>query len=109
MTDVPAAVELPPDLEVVRTTKVFDRLTAPNGLLRAHALASEVWARLVVETGTVEFVFEDLPADVRTIGPGGHQIVPPARRHHITPDDDATFYLEFHRAPHDPTDDGSAW
>jgi tellurite resistance-related uncharacterized protein len=95
---------------VVRTTVVFDRVTAPHGLLRAHSLASEVWARLVVESGTVEFVFEDLPADVRTIGAGDDQVIPPVRSHHISPHGDATFYLEFHRAPHDPADgDRASW
>jgi len=101
MTDLPAAVEMPAGLEVVRTTVVFDRVTAPHGLLRAHSLAPEVWARLVVETGTVEFVFEDRPADVRALAPGEHQVVPPVRPHHIIPDEEATFFLEFYRAPHD--------
>ena len=70
---------------------------------------AEVWARLVVESGTVEFVFEDMPADARTIEAGDHQVVPPVRRHHITPDEDATFYLEFHRAPHDSADPEPPW
>jgi tellurite resistance-related uncharacterized protein len=105
VTDVPAAVEMPPGLEVVRTTVVFDRVTAPHGLLRAHSLAPEVWARLVVETGTVEFVFEDRPNDPHTLVAGEHQVVPPVRPHHITPDEGATFFLEFHRAPHDPADE----
>ncbi len=95
----PAAVELPDGAEVVRTTKRFEARTVPHGLLRAHALDREVWARIVVEAGTVEFVFEDLPTERRSLAVGDHQIVPPVRLHHITPDDDARFFIEFLRLP----------
>ena len=94
----PREVELPPGLEVVRATKVFDSVTVPHGLLRSHELAPEVWARLVVDSGSVVFVFEDAPTSPRRLHAGEHQIVPPARGHRISPGDDASFYLEFLRA-----------
>jgi tellurite resistance-related uncharacterized protein len=94
----PREVELPPGLEVVRTTKVFDIVTVPHGLLRSHELAADVWARLVVESGSVVFVFEDAPSAPRRLNAGEHQAIPPARGHRITPGDDATFHLEFLRA-----------
>ncbi len=53
--------QLPPDLEHVRTTAVFDHENHPAGLRREHGVAEVVWARLVVHTGALHFVFDDDP------------------------------------------------
>ena len=56
MTDLP---QLPEGLVHVRTTDVFDEQSHPAGLRRAHRVADGVWARLVVHTGGLTFVFDD--------------------------------------------------
>ena len=52
---------LPDGVEHVRTTEVFDHLHHPAGLRRTHRVADGVWARLVVHSGSLTFVFEAYP------------------------------------------------
>lgn len=93
------SIELPDGLEYVRTTDVLDQDHHPAGLLRAHRVADGVWARLVVHTGSLGFVFEDAPDDRVTVAAGGSVTIPPARLHHVSIDGDVTFQIEFHRVP----------
>ncbi|MEZ5298247.1 MAG: DUF1971 domain-containing protein [Ilumatobacteraceae bacterium] len=93
---------MPDRLELVRTTEVFDQDSVPAGLLRAHRVADGVWARLVVRTGAVTFVFDDEPDDPIGVGSGESVVIPPARQHHVELDGPATFAVEFHRLPDTP-------
>lgn len=96
----PAA--LPPGLEHVRTTDVFDEHTAPAGLRRAHRVADGVWARLLVHTGQLSFVFEDDPDRPHIVDAGASLVIPPGRPHHVDLDQPVTFAIEFHRRPAGP-------
>ena len=88
---------LPDGLEYVRTTDVFDQQDHPKGVRRAHRVAEGVWARLVVHTGELGFVFEDHAGNRRRISAGGHVVIPPQRLHHVVIDGPVTFAIEFHR------------
>lgn len=88
--------ELPEGLELARTTDVFDEDSVPAGLLRAHRVASGVWGRLVVHSGSLGFVFEDESDIVVAVGVGEHLVIPPDRPHHLELDGPVTFAVEFH-------------
>ena len=94
MTNLPT---LPDGLELTRTTKVFDNDTAPAGLLKAHQVAEGVWARLVMHSGSVGFVFEDAPDELITVAEGGNVVIPPQRLHHVVLGAPAAFVVEFYR------------
>jgi uncharacterized protein YdhG (YjbR/CyaY superfamily)/tellurite resistance-related uncharacterized protein len=89
--------ELPAGLELVRTTEEFDERHHPAGLLRAHRVADGVWARLIVRTGELGFVFEDRPDDHRPVAAGCSVVIPPGRLHHVAIGGPVSFVLEFHR------------
>ncbi len=89
--------ELPDGLTLQRTTATFDQHTTPAGLRRAHRVADGVWGRLVVESGSVGFVFDDEPDEVRALAAGDHQIIPPSVLHHVVLDGPVRFAVEFHR------------
>jgi tellurite resistance-related uncharacterized protein len=89
--------QLPAGLEHVRTTAVFDHENHPAGLRREHRVAEGVWARLVVHTGALEFVFDDEPDAPRHVEAGGSVVIPPGRPHHLDLPEPVTFALEFHR------------
>ncbi|MFV0307812.1 MAG: DUF1971 domain-containing protein [Desertimonas sp.] len=91
------ADELPDGLEHVRTTDEFTVQSVPAGLLRAHRVAEGVWGRLVVRAGVVTLVFEDDPNTSVVVAAGGRAVIAPGRPHHVEPDDDAVFAVEFHR------------
>ena len=93
---VPAAV--PADAVLVRTTSEFDETTAPQGLLRAHHLAADVWGVVEVRAGALRFVFEDARDDAAvTVSAGDRQVIPPATPHHIEFVGPVRFVIEFHR------------
>ena len=89
--------ELPDGVEYVRTTDVFDEHRHPKGLLRAHQVAEHVWARVVVHTGELGFVFEDGADRPRRVPAGECVVIPPQRLHHVEVDSPVTFSIEFHR------------
>jgi tellurite resistance-related uncharacterized protein len=95
--DLVTAQHLPNGLELQRTTPTFDETSTPRGLRAAHAVADGVWGRLIVESGSLGFVFEDAPDDVHTVAAGEHQVIPPARLHHVILDGPVRFAVEFHR------------
>jgi tellurite resistance-related uncharacterized protein len=89
---------MPTDLELAHTSKEFTDRTVPPGLLRAHQLASDVWGRLCVRSGHVLFSFEASSNDPIVVSEGGHVDIPPDVRHHVEPQADARFVIEFYRA-----------
>lgn len=90
--------ELPPNLRLVRTTKVFDHVSVPAGLLSAHRIAEGIWGRLVVHTGALTFIFEeDNSASIR-LQSGASVVIPPQTPHHLVLDEPTTFAIEFHGA-----------
>ena len=89
--------ELPAGVGLVRTTKVFDSTTVPDGLRRAHRIADGVWGRLVVSSGELTFVFEDDATSARRIGATSAVVIPPGRLHHVEIDAPVTFAIEFYR------------
>ncbi|MEZ5322801.1 MAG: DUF1971 domain-containing protein [Microthrixaceae bacterium] len=91
--------ELPPGLEYVRTTEEFDQDHHPAGLRRAHRVADRVWGRLLVRSGSVDFVFEDDPRHPIHLTAPGSVVIPPGRLHHVDLPGPATFAVEFHREP----------
>ncbi|MDH3248778.1 MAG: DUF1971 domain-containing protein [Acidimicrobiia bacterium] len=92
------SLQLPSDVEHVRTTKVFDEATVPAGLLAAHRIAPGVWGRLLVHAGLLVFRFEDEPERAQTLEAGGALVIPPGRPHRIELDGSpVAFAIEFHR------------
>jgi tellurite resistance-related uncharacterized protein len=99
---------LPPGLEYVRTTDVFDDEHHPAGLRRAHRVADGVWARLLVHTGELTFLFEDEPEHAISVIADEAVVIPPRRLHHVEIAGPVSFVLEFHRDPgHLPPDAGT--
>jgi tellurite resistance-related uncharacterized protein len=93
---------LPSGLHHVRTTPWFDRDTVPAGLLAAHQVAEGVWGRLIVDTGSLAFTFEDEPDRTHRVEAGGDLVIPPATPHHVTVDGPVRFAVEFYRVPETP-------
>jgi tellurite resistance-related uncharacterized protein len=83
----------------VRTTDVFTDERHPHSLVNAHQVADGVWARLVVLTGSLSFVFDDDADEPISVATGGDIVIPPRRVHHLQFDGPATFVLAFYRLP----------
>lgn len=88
---------LPDGARQVRTTPVFDETSVPTGLLAAHQLAVGVWARVQVQQGSLDFVFEDAPARPIRVDESRSLVVPPQRPHHVVLTGPVRFILELYR------------
>jgi tellurite methyltransferase len=87
--------EIPAELEVVRTTATWDEHSMPNGLRRAHRVASGTWGRLRVEQGRLRFVAQTNPVTDVVVEVGGSQGIPPDVEHFVEPDGPVRFAVEF--------------
>jgi mannose-6-phosphate isomerase-like protein (cupin superfamily) len=52
-----------------------------------------------VHEGSLRFVFEDRADAPMHIAAGESMVIPPSTPHHVEPDDDVRFAIEFHRSP----------
>jgi len=50
--------EVPADAREYKRTATFSEETVPSGLLRNHRTKADVWARIVVEAGRLEYTLE---------------------------------------------------
>ena len=96
---MPAVIELPAGMTLVRTTSEFDEQSVPRGLLRSHRVATGVWGRLVVRSGSLTFGFDDETDSERVIDAGASQVIPSARVHHVAIDGPVRFVVEFYEPP----------
>ena len=92
-----ADLELPPGVDFARTTPTFDERSVPPGLLAAHQVAAGVWGVVRIESGRLEFTFEEPLAPGRILEVGEHQVIPPGRPHRVRPAGECRFAVEFHR------------
>ena len=92
---------LPTGLVEARRTPLFDFASLPDPLAESHR--TTVWARLFVQSGTVRYT--DLegatPRDIG-LGPGDTAVIEPGVEHRVEPSTDATFFIQFYRAPDEP-------
>lgn len=91
------APAIPAGATLRRTTDEFTAETVPAGLLRQHRIAEGTWGLLRVRAGTVRFVVEDGETPSAMVEAGGDQVIEPGVPHHVEPDADARFVVEFYR------------
>lgn len=89
----------PPEVAEYKRTPTFDATTTPAGLRARHTTKAGVWGEIVVEEGRVLYVIEEEEDASFVLSPGVPGTVAPQAPHHVTPYDDARFYVRFLRAP----------
>lgn len=87
--------EMPATLRRVRTTPIWDEVTMPAGLRRAHRIAAATWARISVHEGRLRFGAATTPAIHVELGTGATQAIPPGIEHEVEPAGAVRFTVEF--------------
>jgi tellurite methyltransferase len=87
--------ELPNCLRLVRTTKVWDERTIPNGLRRGHRVATGNWGRIMVHAGGLRFRAATTPVMDVELEAGSKQAIPPGVDHEVEPIGPVQFSIEF--------------
>jgi tellurite methyltransferase len=91
--------EMPAGCVAYKRTADFTATTIPAALTANHSTKRGVWGLLHVTHGTVRYVVEPPLARDMVVVPGTPAVIVPEILHRVTPDADASFYVEFHRRP----------
>ena len=88
-------MELPADLEVVRTAGPFDADTLPEGLRRAHLVAGRTWGVLRILEGEAVFAIDTSPPRSIRLHAGDEQPIPPGVPHLVRADEPVRLAVDF--------------
>lgn len=90
--------ELPADYAPYHRSAPFRTGSIPDALLRQHDTKPGVWALLTVSHGSLEFVELLDGGERRTpVTAGGRAVIRPGVVHHVAPQGDVEFTVEFWR------------
>ncbi len=70
--------------------------TVVPGILKKHLAPKGKWGYLVVESGSLQYAWEDDPAQVLDADPGHPIVIEPERFHHVVITGDVQFRVEFY-------------
>lgn len=91
--------EWPEGVVAYKSTPVFDQDSVPKGLLRAHSTKAGVWARIVVEEGTLRYTVVGPPVQVELLSSQLDGVIVPEVLHEVAPVGDVRFRVVFCRLP----------
>ena len=90
---------LPETAELAGSTKLMNQDTVVPGILKKHLAPKGKWGYLVVEGGSLEYVWEDDPKNVLTADPAHPIVIYPERFHHVVITGPVEFKVEFYIVP----------
>lgn len=93
---------LPNGIVKVGETPFMDELTVRSGLLKRHKTPIGRWGYLVVDKGTLHFVWEDEPDMIYTADSEHPIVITPERFHHVEIVGPVSFKVEFFKSDQEP-------
>ena len=88
---------IPEGLVKYYESEVFTESTVPEKLLSLHNTKPDVWARIVVHDGSLEYIVPGTPERNRRLDAGDVGIIRPAEPHRVELLGMVRFKLEFYR------------
>ncbi len=92
---------LPEKAVKVGSTPSMDEVTVVKGILKNHLAPKGKYGLVVVEEGTLKFVWEDDASNVLDADSDHPIIIYPDRFHHVVIDGPVKFRVEFYQVPVD--------
>ncbi len=89
-------VNLPEGAVKAGSTPSMTQDTVVPGILKKHLAPKGKWGCLVVESGALQYVWEDDPDHVLDADPGHPIVIEPERFHHVVITGDVQFRVEFY-------------
>jgi len=87
---------LPEGAEKVGSTPLMNQETVVPGILKKHLAPKGKWGYIVVESGSLEYIWEDTPDEVIHADPGHPIVIFPERFHHVVITGPVEFRVEFY-------------
>jgi tellurite resistance-related uncharacterized protein len=89
--------KLPSSLVKYKTTAVFNEKTVPKALLSEHSTKRNVWGRIVIKKGEIDYTIESNPPEVICLNTEESGVIEPNVLHFIKPLGKVNFFLEFYK------------
>lgn len=86
----------PLGLSAYKKTSVFTQQTIPKGFRRAHSTKAGVWALIIVVSGQVQYVIDDLDGRCLVLDRHVNGVIAPQMMHHLKVIGDVELYVEFY-------------
>lgn len=90
---------LPMGAELAGSSRDMDQDSVVPGILKNHLAPKGKWGYLVVQSGSVDFVWEDDPENVLTADAEHPIVIYPERFHHVVITGAVEFKVEFYSVP----------
>lgn len=90
-------INLPEGLIKYSESPEFDQDTLPLALQKEHKTKPDVWAKAVINEGTIAYVLENKPENILTLSAGQFVIIEPEEPHHVELIGPVKFHLEFYK------------
>jgi tellurite resistance-related uncharacterized protein len=87
---------LPSGANLAGSTKLMNQETVVPGILKKHLAPKGKWGYLVVENGSLQYVWEDDAENVLDADPGHPIVIYPERFHHVVITGPVEFRVEFY-------------
>lgn len=88
---------LPDHVSAYKKTPEFTEVTVPAGLLKDHQTKADVWAKIVVLEGQLDYIILEPSREPHRLNKQTVGIVEPTRLHYVKPYGSVRFYVEFYR------------
>lgn len=89
--------KLPENVFPYKRTPEFDKVTVPNGLLKAHQTKKGVWGKIVILEGELQYIINKPEIEELTLTENNYGVVEPTVFHEVKPLGKVRFYVEFYR------------
>lgn len=89
--------EMPAGYQPYKRTIEFTTHTIPDALKQQHSTKRGVWGVIHVVEGRMRYVVEAPLAREFVLETGSRAVIVPEVPHHVMPEGDVRFYVEFHR------------
>ncbi len=88
---------LPKNVTAYKRTPEFDELSVPKGLLNAHQTKKEVWGKIVILKGQLQYTINEPEIEIIALTEKIYGVVEPEIFHDVKPLGKVRFYVEFYR------------
>ena len=96
---------LPETATLAGSTKLMNQDTVVPGILKKHLAPKGKWGYLVVESGALQYIWEDDLENVLDADPGHPVVIYPERFHHVVITGPVQFRVEFYVVPEEAAAD----
>lgn len=88
---------LPIDVKPYKRTPIFNELTVPQGLIKAHRTKAGTWAQINILEGELLYRIFEPVAETHVLAMEFPGIIEPEAEHAVEPKGPVSFFVEFYR------------